>query len=63
MTDQWRPIESAPHDVAILAFDPSCYMECVVVEWEKGRWMDATDNWRLPTHWMPLPSYPEGSHD
>ena len=55
---QWQPIETAPKDVAILAYSPRTYMEYVVVEWSKGCWMDAHDSEHFPAHWMPLPQPP-----
>lgn len=63
--DGWRPIETAPHDEAILVAGGDCHYPCV------GNWSGHhEDVWRVdgqmdtyseigwPTHWMPLDSLP-----
>lgn len=64
---EWRPIETAPKDgFHILLYRP----EIVFVGYYGGAnsgWrhnapgLDAI--WPLPTHWMPLPDFPQNSKD
>jgi hypothetical protein len=64
----WQPIETAPHDVEILAFKPG--VGIVIVRWLDADHPDADDisefheSWNHAsvedlTHWMPLPEKPE----
>jgi hypothetical protein len=63
---QWEPIDTAPHDGTHIVLSDG---EVVTVGryLENGRWFganaDPTDYWDgelYPTHWMPLPTPPEG---
>lgn len=70
LTQDWRPIESAPEGVDVLAFFPDAAPEYAVmivhrVDGEGAAWyaQDADANPRPldvePTHWMPLPAPPD----
>lgn len=68
MTD-WRPIETAPRDEFVLAYEPSQGI-CIAMTYNGDRWyLDELWNApnepenahmvRSPTHWMPLPPPPQ----
>jgi hypothetical protein len=67
---QWQPIETAPHETAVLLYCPPSYPSAVCMEvayassgreWPApggGRY--STKSWHpYATHWMPLPDVPE----
>lgn len=62
---QWQPIESAPKDGDILAWDGD---DIRVTHWHTrpsgaGGWYEQVDQYEVffwsPTHWQPLPAPPE----
>jgi hypothetical protein len=62
---RWHPIETAPKLVECLIATDSHERGCVIAtlcklgpdEW---RWVDEEhEEWRNPTHWMPLPEPPK----
>ncbi|MEW4985202.1 Lar family restriction alleviation protein [Stenotrophomonas geniculata] len=64
---QWQPIESAPKDGDILAWDG---YDTRVTHWHTrpsgaGGWLEQIDQYEVifwqPTHWQPLPAPPEES--
>jgi hypothetical protein len=70
--EQWRPIETAPHETAVLLYSPPSYPSapCMEVafassgrEWAApggGRY--STKSWHgYATHWRPLPSPPDAT--
>lgn len=70
MTQQWKPIESAPKDELILVGPTKRMGICVAMNHSQDGWVTETCNeWcsiYTPTHWMPLPAEPskyEGDHD
>lgn len=65
----WEPIETAPHDDAVLLWSPDAREHGVMVGYHSDvggpddceAWIDfwtdvAIDAW--PTHWMPIPGVP-----
>lgn len=69
---KWEPIETAPKDRHILLFVvmPPCFYATALGEpkgWKGvsiGSWNDVINGWDSnlagnPTHWMPLPAFPE----
>jgi hypothetical protein len=61
----WRPIETAPKDgTRILTYCPKApeYDHRAVREnyFKDGTWMLSNSTFWPPTHWMPLPTPPEG---
>ena len=55
----WRPIETAPKDRRILAWEPG--EGAVTLDWdEECGWGQESDSGRwthfAPTHWMPIPT-------
>lgn len=70
MTQQWKPIESAPKDGSrVLIWHPD-YCAPITAQWygSEGWKMDSDVSpfWQQPTHWMPLPAEPSkyaGDHD
>ena len=62
MTQEWKPIETAPKDGKSILLYPSPYLgEYVAV----GNWASHPKVWMTagdmvnPTHWMPLPEPPK----
>ena len=68
---EWKPIESAPRDVAILVYGAG--IQCVMICRSRSEFwaLDGDDGYegdyviKTPTHWMELPSPPkaEGVED
>ncbi|SIS99981.1 DUF551 domain-containing protein [Achromobacter sp. MFA1 R4] len=62
MTQQWKPIESAPKDELILVGPTKRMGICVAMNHSRDGWVTETCNeWfniYTPTHWMPLPAAP-----
>jgi hypothetical protein len=58
MESNWQPIETAPKDGKILAYDPDFGLQVMV--FSDGFWWDTIDSIlkTIPTHWMPLPEPP-----
>src|SRR6056297_3417287 len=68
LAPQWRPIEEAPKDGAmILAYDPGRYdvphPMVHTMKWEDSYWLVWRDGPQFcefrPTHWIPTPGPPE----
>ena len=62
----WQPIETAPHNYVVLVTgfvhgDPTHGRWIATAECEDGAWFGANDGLALypPTHWMPVPPFPE----
>ena len=60
MTQQWKPIESAPKDGSrVLVWHPD-YCAPITAQWygSEGWKMDSDVSpfWQQPTYWMPLPA-------
>lgn len=56
--NEWQPIESAPKDTAVLAYDFG--YEVAHFNTLLNKWVACSDHRpiRGPTHWMPLPDPP-----
>jgi hypothetical protein len=59
---KWRTIETAPKDAPILAFENGCvpiaYISWWVEEHGKCWWTDSPEIRPDPTHWIPIPQFP-----
>ena len=71
MTDQpgpsWQSIESAPRDTEILVYTPPWGAIIASYSEEFGEWLSRMqvpvsirEESEMPTHWLPLPSPPDG---
>ncbi|KXJ63035.1 hypothetical protein AXY46_03180 [Achromobacter xylosoxidans] len=62
MTQQWKPIASAPKDGSRVLIWHTDYCAPITAQWygSEGWKMDSDVSpfWRQPTHWMPLPAAP-----
>ncbi|CAB3654448.1 hypothetical protein LMG26685_02925 [Achromobacter mucicolens] len=64
MTQQWKPIESAPKDgTGILGYwNDGRLHDCNfrAVKFHRGAWWETNEDYKVrqPTHWMPLPAAP-----
>jgi len=64
VTQDWQPIETAPYNTDVLAFDAKT--KTMHVSWEgQGGWHDPDDHFYSevgdcfkPTHWQPIPTPP-----
>lgn len=65
MSNEWQVIETAPADVPVLVYGAKRLKWAVAMYTHKDGWevesSSDTHSMYPPTHWMPLPSPPDGS--
>jgi hypothetical protein len=58
---KWQPIETYPEGKEVLCYWPNGEIQVGQIyrgKWQND-WISKSEDWYLPSHWMPLPEPPK----